>query len=128
MSNLQETKAEDINLGNLTVDQLKDMQHQIEVELQNKERDEVVSLYETMESQAQALGFENLEALRAKYDEYVAEKKKSSKSRTPVEPVYRNKANDKETWTGRGKSPRWLNNIAQERGVEVSEILEEFRI
>ena len=87
MSNLQETKAEDINLGNLTVDQLKDMQHQIEVELQNKERDEVVSLYETMESQAQALGFENLEALRAKYDEYVAEKKKSSKSRTPVEPV-----------------------------------------
>ena len=128
MSNLQETKAEDINLGNLSVDQLKDIQHQIEVELQNKERDEVVSLYETMESQAQALGFENLEALRAKYDEYVAEKKKSSKSRTPVEPVYRNKANDKETWTGRGKSPRWLNNIAQERGVEVSEILEEFRI
>lgn len=128
MSNLQETKAEDINLGNLTVDQLKDIQHKIEVELQNKERDEVISLYETMESQAQALGFENLEALRAKYDEYVAEKKKSSKSRTPVEPVYRNKANDKETWTGRGKSPRWLNNIAQERGVEVSEILEEFRI
>ena len=128
MSNLQETKAEDINLGNLTVDQLKDMQHQIEVELQNKERDEVVSLYETMESQAQALGFENLEALRAKYDEYVAEKKKSSKSRTPVEPVYRNKAHGKETWTGRGKAPRWLNNIAQERGVEVSEILEEFRI
>lgn len=128
MSNLKETKAEDIDLSNLTVDQLKDMQHQIKVELQTKERDEVIGLYEAMESQAQALGFENLEALRAKYDEYIAEKKKSSKSRTPVEPVYRNKANDKETWTGRGKPPRWLNNIAQERGVEVAAILEEFRI
>lgn len=127
MSNLKDTKAEDIDLSNLSVEQLKDMQQQINVELVNKERDEVIGLYETMESQAKALGFANLEALRAKYDEYVAETKKT-KSRTPVEPIFRNKDNEKETWTGRGKPPRWLNNIAQERGVEVSAILDEFRI
>lgn len=127
MSSLKDTKAEDIDLSILSVDQLKDMQQQINVELQNKEREEVIGLYEAMETQAKAVGFENLEALRAKYDEIIAEKKKS-KSRTPVEPVYRNKENEKETWTGRGKPPRWLNNIAQKRGVEVSTIIEEFRI
>jgi DNA-binding protein H-NS len=26
----------------------------------------------------------------------------------PVEPKYRNKHNSEETWTGRGKQPKWL--------------------
>ncbi len=127
MSDLKGNAAEDIDLSNLSVNQLKDIHQQIDVELQNKVRDGVVDLYESFEAQAQLAGFENLEALRAKYDEYIAEKKKT-KARTRVEPIYRNKANDKETWTGRGKPPRWLNNIAKERSVEVSAILEEFRI
>lgn len=31
-----------------------------------------------------------------------------SKSRKPVEARYRNPQNTSETWTGRGKAPRWL--------------------
>jgi DNA-binding protein H-NS len=43
-------------------------------------------------------------------DELVARGSKSSKtaSRKPVAPRYRNPENQQETWTGRGKQPRWL--------------------
>lgn len=34
--------------------------------------------------------------------------RKVSATRKPVEPRYRNSANADETWTGRGKKPRWL--------------------
>jgi DNA-binding protein H-NS len=32
----------------------------------------------------------------------------STKEKKKVEPRYRNPANVEETWTGRGKQPRWL--------------------
>lgn len=123
----KDNQVTEIDLSELSVDQLKNMSQQIDEELKNKEREEIINCYEGMEAQARALGFATLSDLYAKYTEYKAEMKKT-KSRSPVEPIYRNKDNEKETWTGRGKPPRWLNNIAKERGVEVSEILEEFRI
>lgn len=127
MSDLKDNKTAEIDLGKLSVQQLQNMSKNIDEELKNKERQVVISCYEEMQNQAKELGFENLEALHAKYVEYKAESKKT-KSRAPVEPIFQNKENPKETWTGRGKPPRWLNNIAKERNVEVSEILEEFRI
>ena len=33
----------------------------------------------------------------------------SRKPRAKVKPKYRNPANKSETWTGRGKRPRWFN-------------------
>lgn len=48
-------------------------------------------------------------------------KKKSEKAK--VEPRYRNKANHEETWTGRGKQPRWL--VAE---IEKGATLEDFLI
>lgn len=37
-----------------------------------------------------------------------AQKKPIAKTRKPVPPRYRNPHNSQETWTGRGKQPRWL--------------------
>lgn len=37
-----------------------------------------------------------------------AGKPKKGGSRAAVAPKYRNPANEKETWSGRGRSPRWL--------------------
>ncbi|MDO4223180.1 MAG: H-NS histone family protein [Acinetobacter sp.] len=34
--------------------------------------------------------------------------KRKKTTRKPVEPRYRNPANAEQTWTGRGKQPRWL--------------------
>ncbi|MDQ9894020.1 H-NS histone family protein, partial [Acinetobacter baumannii] len=39
-----------------------------------------------------------------------------------VEPLYRNKNNAEETWTGRGKQPRWL--VAEiEKGAKLEDFL-----
>lgn len=43
-------------------------------------------------------------------------------TRKSVEPRYRNKGNAAETWTGRGKQPRWL--VAQlEKGAKLEDFL-----
>ncbi|QZX59708.1 DNA-binding protein, H-NS family (plasmid) [Acinetobacter baumannii] len=49
-------------------------------------------------------------------------RKKKKKTRKSVEPKYRNKLNNDETWTGRGKPPRWL--VAQlEKGAKLNDFL-----
>ena len=50
--------------------------------------------------------------------------RKSTKGRTlgKVAPKYRNPANAKETWTGRGKQPRWLAALTT-KGKKVEEFL-----
>ncbi len=43
-------------------------------------------------------------------------------SRKSVEPRYRSKANPTDTWTGRGKQPRWL--VAElEKGAKLEDFL-----
>ncbi|MDR8345193.1 H-NS histone family protein, partial [Acinetobacter baumannii] len=46
---------------------------------------------------------------------------KFKKPRKIVEPRYRNKKNAAETWTGRGKQPRWL--VAEiEKGAKLEDL------
>ena len=50
-------------------------------------------------------------------------RKPSKNAGTKVAPKYRNPANENETWTGRGKQPRWLASYTAE-----GRSLDEFRI
>ncbi|MQQ85430.1 H-NS histone family protein [Acinetobacter baumannii] len=53
--------------------------------------------------------------------EFGAQKRKKT-TRKSVEPRYRNKNNAEETWTGRGKQPRWL--VAEiEKGAKLEDFL-----
>jgi len=53
--------------------------------------------------------------------EFGAQKRKKT-TRKSVEPRYRNKNNSEETWTGRGKQPRWL--VAEiEKGAKLEDFL-----
>ena len=53
--------------------------------------------------------------------EYGAQKRKKT-TRKAVEPRYRNKKDGSETWTGRGKQPRWL--VAEiEKGAKLVDFL-----
>lgn len=58
----------------------------------------------------------------------VAKKKSGKKTARPnggrAEPKYRNPANPSETWSGRGRQPRWLATLIQE-GKAPSEFLNE---
>jgi len=48
---------------------------------------------------------------------------KAAGTRKKVEPKYRNKANPDETWSGRGKRPRWL-----EAAIAGGKKIEDFKI
>ena len=48
--------------------------------------------------------------------------KRKKSTRKAVEPRYRNKNNPEDTWTGRGKQPRWL--VAElEKGAKLEDFL-----
>ena len=55
--------------------------------------------------------------------ELLLEEPKGAKAeRKPVEPRYRNKNNHAETWTGRGKQPKWLVTEL-EKGAKLEDFL-----
>ena len=51
---------------------------------------------------------EKIRLEQRKAEEAAAKRKKTTTTRKAVAPRYRNKSNTAETWTGRGKQPRWL--------------------
>lgn len=51
-----------------------------------------------------------------------AARKPSKMAGTKVAPKYRNPGNEKETWTGRGKQPRWLASLTAQ-GRNLNEFL-----
>jgi len=52
----------------------------------------------------------------------LGEQKRKKTTRKAVEPRYRNKNNPEDTWTGRGKQPRWL--VAElEKGAKLEDFL-----
>ena len=70
------------------------------------------------------LSVDELKRLQEEAEELLeyGEQKRKKTTRKAVEPRYRNKNNPEETWTGRGKQPRWL--VAElEKGAKLEDFL-----
>lgn len=116
-----------IDLTGKSVEELKQFQDQVAAQLEETERNAVIDFYESIQKKCKALGFESIQDLHAKYLEYqTANKKKLKKGN--VAPVYRSKINPENTWTGRGKHPRWLSQEAAQQGMQVKDLLESLLI
>lgn len=78
--------------------------------LQEKRKQEIVIAKANMEAEAQALGFESLndflQETQAKGATKVAKAIKKPTKKIPIR--YRDKEVHTDTWTGRGKQPKWL--------------------
>lgn len=64
------------------------------------------------------------EQVAAKYGYTLNELLKSSKStssRPPLPPKYRNPENPEQTWSGRGRKPHWIND-ALKKGTDMSKL------
>jgi len=72
----------------------------IEKKIDARAEQERAALIEQMDAMAKEKGFGGLDAL------FGSERPK--KKRKPVAPKYRNPVNADETWTGRGRKPRWI--------------------
>lgn len=97
-----------------------------------KKRKPVASVRKRLEQLARAEGYSIAELFGARAPTAAgasaprapkAARKPSKMAGSKVAPKYRNPANEKETWSGRGKQPRWLAAYTSQ-----GRVLEEFRI
>ncbi len=79
-----------------------------------KKRKPIAVVRKKLETQAQAEGYSIAELFGGRTAKAAPATRKTTKKATKgrklgkVPPKYRNPANKTETWTGRGKQPRWL--------------------
>ena len=90
------------DISNLSVEELRRLTAEAEALIESNKDQEIEDAYNNIINIAESVGY-SLEQLI----EYGAHKRKKT-TRKAVEPRYRNKNNPSETWTGRGKQPRWL--------------------
>lgn len=108
-----------VNLEGLSIEQLNALTKQANAEIEKQKRAKVGEAYQQIVEVAKSVGM-SLEEL---VDYGRKGKKKTTSEKAPVEPKYRNPANASETWTGRGKKPRWL-----QAAVDAGKKLEDFLI
>lgn len=90
------------NLMNYSFDGLKELQLEIEKELKHRQQQEVKKAREQILSIAEDLGVP-VEQLFANMGA-----KQKSGSRKKVQPQYQNPADNSQTWSGRGRQPKWI--------------------
>lgn len=104
------------DISNLSVEELKKLTAEAEALIESKKDQAIEDAYQAIIKIAEGAGL-TLE----QFIEYGSQKRKKT-TRKSVEPRYRNKHNSAETWTGRGKQPRWL--VAQlEKGAKLEDFL-----
>ena len=104
------------DISNLSVEELRKLTAEAEALIESKKDQAVEDAYNQILEIAESAGL-TLE----QFIEYGAQKRKKT-TRKVVEPRYRNKGDSLETWTGRGKQPRWL--VAQiEKGAKLEDFL-----
>ncbi|WP_111828370.1 H-NS histone family protein [Acinetobacter colistiniresistens] len=104
------------DISDLSVEDLKRLQAEAEALIASKKDQAIEDAYNQIIAIADAIGYSVEELLE------VGEQKRKKTTRKAVEPRYRNKSNVEETWTGRGKQPRWL--VAElEKGAKLEDFL-----
>ncbi|CAM2980855.1 H-NS histone family protein [Acinetobacter celticus] len=104
------------DISNLSVEELKKLQIEAEVLIASKKDQAIEDAYTQILAIAENLGLSIEQIL-----EFGTSKRKKT-TRKSVEPRYRSKANPEDTWTGRGKQPRWL--VAElEKGAKLESFL-----
>lgn len=91
-----------INLKSLSLAELKDLRDEIDIETELRAKEERQKLVQEFRDKAKALGIS--------LEELLAGQKGKGKVRAAgkVAAKYANPADPSQTWTGRGKQPRWV--------------------
>lgn len=104
------------DISDLSVEQLERLQIEAEALIASKKDQAIEDAYLQIVAIAENVGLSIEQIL-----EFGASKRKKG-TRKAVEPRYRNKNNPSETWTGRGKQPRWL--VAElDKGAKLEDFL-----
>lgn len=88
----------DVNLNDLSLKELKDLQSQLAKAIATFEDRKKKEALSELEDRARSLGFSLAELTGATI----------SRKRAPASAKYANPANSSDTWSGRGRKPRWF--------------------
>ena len=99
-----------VNLDSLSISELDRLKNTIDSTIGNKRQSELVELRQKVDSLIGNSPFTLEEVLEAK------------PARKPVEPKYKNPNDHTQTWTGRGRRPRWVEE-ALSNGMDLTDIL-----
>lgn len=105
------------DISHLSIEQLKALQAEADDLIETKTEQAIIDAYQKVNEIAANVGFKIEELLK------IGAEKTKKKSRKSVEPRYRNKNNPEETWTGRGKQPRWLVLELEKPGAKLENFL-----
>lgn len=87
-----------INLNSFSLKELKDLQSQVAKAIANYEDRKKQEAIAALEAQARDMGFALSDLVGAV----------TVRKRKPVAPKYANPADASDTWSGRGRKPRWV--------------------
>jgi DNA-binding protein H-NS len=105
-----------VDLSDYKLSELKELQAEIEKEVKTRQQQDVTKAREQIFAIAHSLGV-SVEELLADGE------KKSKSSGKKVQVQYQNPADNAQTWTGRGRQPRWIAE-----GLAGGKSLDDFRI
>lgn len=103
-----------INIENLSIPELEDLIEKAADLIEKKRADALVNAKAEIEKIAATTGLsvEELLGLRAGK----APRKAAAAAKKPVADKYRNPKDHTQTWTGRGKRPKWLQEMLDQGG------------
>lgn len=88
--------------------ELQMLKHLVEQKIAARAKQERKALLDTMNTMAKERGFAGLDALLKAEEGGSA---KAAKPRKSIAPKYRNPLNPDQTWTGRGRKPKWVEEM-----------------
>lgn len=106
-----------IDLSSYNVGELKGLQHDIEKEIKNRQQQERQTAREQIFAIARGAGVSIDELLATNLNKAKMEKGQK------VKPQYQNPVDGSQTWTGRGRQPKWVAE-----GLAGGKALDDFRI
>lgn len=97
-----------INLKGMTRKELEKLKTDIDKQLEKVAEDEKKAALIAAEKAAKAHGYSLAELSGVKAPRKAAKPAAKKDGRSKVAPKYKNPENESETWTGRGRKPKWV--------------------
>ena len=103
-----------MDLTEMSLQELKRLQRDVERAIASFEQRQLAAARAELEARARELGFSLAELVSA--DGSTAKSKRAA-----AQPRYRNPKNPEETWSGRGRQPRWLTVALTSVGAKIED-------
>ena len=110
----QETQVTSINLESLDIEQLTDLLGEAQAELASREKGNRKQLRAELERRVAAEGYKMTDI----FPELGTGASSGARRKRPAK--YRNPQNPDQTWSGIGRTPKWVQAIVDERGIDVA--------